>query len=97
MKLIARNLPRQLKQHELRALFQPFGEVKFCNLVLDQKTNQSKGFGFVEMSSFAEAKEAIRRLNNQLVMGERIRVKKADKPANPPATGPIDAIEPQAE
>jgi RNA recognition motif-containing protein len=49
MKLLIRNLPRSTTETELRALFEAHGQVQSCSLVLDQKTNLSKGFGFVEM------------------------------------------------
>lgn len=77
MKILARNLSRKTTEDELRALFEPFGEIENLNLVYDAKTGKSKGFGFVEMPNSKEALTAIKRLNNQNVDGNRIRVKKA--------------------
>ena len=48
-------------------------------MVKDKDTGKSKGFGFVEMPNEAEAMAAIEKLNGQVVGGNMIRVKKADK------------------
>lgn len=82
MKLLVRNLARTTTEADIRALFEPFGVIDDCVLVMDQVTGESKGFGFVEMPVYVEAKKAIKKLNNMEVAGSRIRVKKAeDKPA----------------
>jgi len=78
MKLLIRNLARSTTEEELRLLFEAYGQVQSCNLVLDQKTKQSKGFGFVEMPKHGEAKAAMKILNGEDVAGNRIRVKKAE-------------------
>ena len=78
MKLLIRNLARSTSETELRALFEAFGQIQSCNLVLDQKTDISKGFGFVEMPKQGEAKAAMKNLNGQDVAGNKIRVKKAE-------------------
>lgn len=78
MKILARNLSRKTTEDDLRALFEPFGEIKSLNLVYDAETGKSKGFGFVEMPDSKEALTAIKKLNNQNVDGNRIRVKKAE-------------------
>ena len=86
MKLLVRNLNRATTADELRELFEGYGKVQFCKLVMDDKTGQSKGFGFVEMPSPGEAKAAMKNLNGREIAGHVIRVKKAeDKPG--PATG----------
>ena len=77
MKLLIRNLARTTTEEELRALFEVYGKVQSCTLVLDKKSNQSKGFGFVEMPSPGESKAAIKNLNGKDVDGNSIRVKKA--------------------
>ncbi|WP_338068531.1 hypothetical protein [Corallincola luteus] len=77
MKLLIRNLSRSTTESQLRALFQPFGEIQSCTLVMDKETGESKGFGFVEMPKFGPAKIAMKSLNNQEVDGSRIRVKYA--------------------
>jgi len=78
MKLLVRNLDRNLSEESLRALFKPYGSVQSCTLVMDQKTGASKGFGFVEMPKPGEAKAAMKQLNGKEVTGLPIRVKKAD-------------------
>ena len=78
MKLLIRNLARTTTEEELRALFEAYGMVQSCNLVMDAKTGVSKGFGFVEMPSPGEAKAAMKNLNGKDVAGNRIRVKKAE-------------------
>ncbi len=78
MKLLVRNLSRKTTEKELRAYFIVFGRVQSCNLVLDKETGQSKGFAFVEMPKAGEAKVAIKKLNNQVIGGNKIRVKKAE-------------------
>ncbi len=77
MKLLVRNLSRLTTAEELNELFQAFGKVQSCNLVTDQVSGESKGFGFVEMPKAGEAKIAVKSLNNKTVGGNKIRVKKA--------------------
>jgi RNA recognition motif-containing protein len=77
MKLIIRNLARTTTQAEVKALFQEFGTVQSCDLVLDKITGGSKGFAFVEIPKAGEAKVAMKTLNDTTVAGSKIRVKKA--------------------
>ena len=49
MKLLIRNLARNTTEAELLAMFQQYGAVQSCNLVMDEKTKESKGFAFIEM------------------------------------------------
>ena len=78
MKLLIRNLARTTTEEELKHLFEPFGNVQSCVLVMDKNTGVSKGFGFVEMPKPGDAKAAIKSLNDQEIAGHKIRVKKAD-------------------
>ena len=78
MKLIIRNLDRSTSEKEIRALFTEFGTVQFCNLVLDKKTGESKGFAFVEMPKPGDAKVAVKTLNGTILAGSKVRVKKAE-------------------
>jgi len=77
MKLLIRNLARETTEKELNTMFTEFGMVQSCNLVLDKETGKSKGFAFVEMPKIGEVKVAIKELNNKVVAGNKIRVKKA--------------------
>ena len=78
MKLLIRNLDRSTTEEELKGLFQEFGAIQSCNLVIDQDSGKSKGFGFIEMPKSGEAKAAMKNLNNKIVGGNKIRVKKAE-------------------
>jgi RNA recognition motif-containing protein len=78
MKLLVRNLDRKLSEQDLRELFEPYGRIQSCSLVMDAKTGVSKGFGFVDLPVPGEAKAAVRQLNGTVLSGQQIRVKKAD-------------------
>jgi cold-inducible RNA-binding protein len=64
----------------LRELFEPFGEVKFVKVIRDFHSGRSKGFGFVEMSTPEEAKEAIERLHGSIHERRTITVSEANPP-----------------
>jgi len=78
MKLLVRNLPRSLTEESVQELFEAFGNVQSCTIVMDAKTGLSKGFGFVEMPKPGEAKAATKNLNGKDISGNSIRVKKAE-------------------
>lgn len=78
MKLLIRNLSRNVTEAELKALFEEHGMVQSCNLVMDKVTGQSKGFGFIEMPRQGEAKAAMQSMNGKDIAGSKIRVKKAE-------------------
>lgn len=78
MKILIRNLAREVTQPELLALFEAHGRVQSCSIVIDQVTGGSKGFGFANMPVPHEAKAAIRALNGLDVRGSKMRVKKAE-------------------
>ncbi len=78
MKLLDRNLSRGTSEASLRKLFEAYGQVQSCTLVIDKITKKSKGFGFVEMPKPGEAKAASKNLNGMELDDFKIRVKKAD-------------------
>lgn len=78
MKLLIRNLSTSSTEAEIRELFEGFGMVQSCTLIMDKETGKSKGFGFVEMPKPGEAKAAMKNLNGQLLGDSVIRVKKAE-------------------
>jgi len=78
MKLLTRNLARTTTETELQTLFEAFGTVQSCTLVLDKETGKSKGFAFIEMPKPGEAKAAMKSLNGKDIDGSHIRVKKAE-------------------
>ncbi len=59
-------------------MFEAYGAVQSCSLVIDKKTSVSKGFGFIEMPRAGAARAAMKNLNGQEVSGNKIRVKKAE-------------------
>lgn len=82
MNILVRNLSRTTTSEDVKALFEPFGEILSCELIMDTNTGKSKGFGFVEMAKTGAARTAISALNGYELDGMRIRVKKGNpKPA----------------
>jgi RNA recognition motif-containing protein len=79
MKIITLNLPRELTVSELEEMFIAYGDVKSCNIVTDDETGKSKGFGFVEMPVEREAEKAIEKLHGTKVLKEKIRVKRSNQ------------------
>ena len=78
MKILARNLSRETTEAELRAMFEAFGLVEACTVVIDKETGKSKGFAFIEMPKHMDAKTAIKRLNGKRIRDSVIRVKTAE-------------------
>lgn len=76
-KIYVGNISPNADQASLKALFSVFGKVEKAYIVTDRKTGQSKGFGFVEMSSDAEAKAAIEALNGKNCGGYTVKVNEA--------------------
>lgn len=81
MKILIRNIERSATESTLLTLFEAYGVVQSCDLVMDKETGLSKGFGFIEMPKQGDAKAAIKELNHQEINGQRIRVKKAEPKA----------------
>lgn len=75
MNILIRNLSRNVTESGLREMFSPFGKIASANIVMDEKSHTSKGFGFVEMEDPKEAKSAIQALNGKKIDGEKMRVK----------------------
>jgi len=67
----------------LQEAFEAFGEVSSAKVIFDKFTGKSKGFGFVEMDSDDEAWEAINNLNDSVLDGNTIVVKKAEPRKRP--------------
>jgi cold-inducible RNA-binding protein len=76
-KLYVGNLTYNVNESDLEALFMPFGTVQSAQVIVDRDTNRSKGFGFVEMGSDAEAQAAISALNDHEHDGRRLTVNEA--------------------
>jgi len=76
-KLYVGNLTYAVTETDLESLFSEFGTVQSAQIIVDRDTNRSKGFGFVEMGSDAEAQAAINGLNDQEHNGRRLTVNEA--------------------
>jgi RNA recognition motif-containing protein len=76
-KLYVGNLTFSVTDADLEELFAPFGEVRSAQVVVDRQTGRSRGFGFVEMGSDAEATAAIEGLHDQDHAGRRLTVNEA--------------------
>ena len=76
-KLYVGNLGYEVSNSDLQQLFAGHGTVSSASVVMDRTTGQSKGFGFVEMSSDAEAAAAITALNGTELGGRTIKVNEA--------------------
>jgi RNA recognition motif-containing protein len=76
-KLYVGNLSFSVTNADLEDLFAPFGEVRSAQVVEDRQTGRSRGFGFVEMTSDADALAAIDALHDQEHGGRRLTVNEA--------------------
>jgi len=81
-KLYVGGLPYSTTEDQLRDLFSAHGTVESAKVISDRMTGRSRGFGFVEMSSQAEAQEAINKLNGTQLDGRSLTVNEA-KPQQP--------------
>ncbi|MDY5811984.1 MAG: RNA-binding protein [Treponema sp.] len=73
------NLSFTTNEERLNELFSEFGEVVSAEIIKDRDTNQSKGFGFIEMSDDADCDGAIAKNNGREVDGRRVRVNYAEE------------------
>src|SRR5437870_5051763 len=76
-RLYVGNLPYSASDASLRQLFEAHGSVTSAQVIMDRDTGRSKGFGFVEMGSDAEAQAAIAALNGKEVDGRALTVNEA--------------------
>ena len=74
----AGNLPFKTNRNQLRALFEPFGQVHSARIVIDKATRKPRGYGFVEMDS-SNASKAINKLNGTIFDGRNIKVNEASQ------------------
>ncbi|UOB05512.1 RNA recognition motif domain-containing protein [[Acidovorax] ebreus] len=87
-KLYVGNLPYSVRDQDLEQAFSQFGAVTSAKVMMERDTGRSKGFGFVEMGSDAEAQEAINGMNGQSLGGRSIVVNEArPMEARPPRSG----------
>ena len=68
------NLSYETTSHDLQDAFAEFGDVSKASVISDRETGRSKGFAFVEMSSDADAQNAINALNDRDLHGRALKV-----------------------
>ena len=76
-KLYVGNLAYSVRDESLQAAFSQFGTVTSAKVMMDRETGRSKGFGFVEMASPAEAQAAMNGMNGQALEGRAVVVNEA--------------------
>ena len=81
-KLYVGNLPYGMRDMDLEQAFGQFGHVTSAKVMMERETGRSKGFGFVEMGSDAEAQAAIQGMNGQSAGGRNMVVNEA-RPMEP--------------
>ncbi len=77
MNIYVANIPFKSSEADLKQLFEQHGEVTSAKIVMDKMTNRSRGFGFIEMTDSAAAKEAINTLNGADFQGKALVVNEA--------------------
>lgn len=77
MNIYVSNLGYAVQDADLSQLFSGYGQVTSAKVILDKMTNQSRGFGFVEMTDDTAANTAIAELNGKTVDGRAIKVSEA--------------------
>jgi len=87
-KLYVGNLPYSVRDGDLQQAFSAFGSVASAKVMMERETGRSKGFGFVEMGSDAEAQAAINGMNGQPLGGRNVVVNEArPMESRPPRSG----------
>jgi len=76
-KIYVGNISFNAGENDLQDLFAQYGEVLSVNIIVDRFTNQSKGFGFVEMADDDAATAAISALNGAQLNGRDLKVNEA--------------------
>lgn len=76
-KVYVGNLPYSVRDEELKNHFAQIGEITSATVIMDRRTNRSKGFGFVEFANAEDANRAIEELNGKDLDGRELRVSMA--------------------
>lgn len=77
MKLYVGNLPFKMAEQDMKALFEPYGELGEVVIIKDRFSGRSKGFGFVTVNDDEKAKQAIADLNGKDFEGRALTVNEA--------------------
>jgi len=80
-KIYVGNLSYNAREEDLTDVFTPYGEVVSAKIIVDRYTNQSKGFGFIEMAEETAGEAAISELNGAEWLGRELKVNPAKEPA----------------
>ncbi len=75
--LFVGNMSFQTTEDDLRALFEPFGQITRVHIATDRETGRARGFAFVEMANDEEAAKAITALDGKEVGGRNLKVNEA--------------------
>ncbi len=78
MNIFVAKLSFDTRSEDLNDAFQAYGEVTSANVIMDKYTGRSRGFGFVDIANDDEARKAITELNETMLDGREIIVKKAE-------------------
>ncbi len=71
------NMSFQTTEHELRSIFEPYGEITRIQVMTDRDTGRPRGFAFVELADDGEAAKAITELNGKELGGRALKVNEA--------------------
>ena len=77
MNIYVGNLSFEVTEEDLRQAFEAFGQVTSVNIIKDKYSGESRGFGFVEMPTKAEAQSAITGLNEKELKGRTLKINEA--------------------
>ena len=77
MKIYVGNMPYGVTEEDLKQSFEAFGQVMSVTIIKDKMSGQSKGFGFVEMSSAEQGQAAISGMNGKDLKGRKLNVNEA--------------------
>jgi len=77
MNIYVSNLGFNVRDEDLKQLFSTFGDVSSAKVITDRMTNQSRGFGFVEMGDDSAAKRAVEELDGTTADGRTLKVVEA--------------------
>lgn len=77
MNIYVGNLSSEVTDADLENIFSNYGKVSSVKIIRDMFTQESKGFGFIEMSNRSEAEKAIEQLNTYEIKGKKIVVNEA--------------------
>ena len=94
MKIFVAKLAFKTTADDLRALYEQYGVVESCKVIMDHETGRSKCYAFVEMPNDDEAYKAIVETDETVFMGNELQVKKS-RPQTAPAPKPEKQVKPK--